>query len=117
MYEPPTSWLWQFGTWVNGGHWTTCEARMVMAYYRLGKYEDARRSLKQIMKFARQFRLDTPLVDFGGAVYQPKEPVNLCYDSFGAPAAMIRGLFEYLYRADGLTLLPHVPPGTTRLEP
>ena len=44
------------------------------------------------------------------------EPINLCYDTFGAPAAMIRGLFEYLYTADGLTLVPHIPPGITRLE-
>ncbi|PIY35644.1 MAG: hypothetical protein COZ06_37840 [Armatimonadetes bacterium CG_4_10_14_3_um_filter_66_18] len=116
MYEPDTGWLWKHGTWVNGGHWTTCEARMVMAYYRLGKYEDARRSMKKLLTFARDFRLDNPLVDFGNAVYQPKEPINLCYDSFGGPAAMVRGLFEYLYRADGLTLLPHVPPGVTRLE-
>jgi hypothetical protein len=47
---------------------------------------------------------------------QPGEAVNLCYDSFGLPAAMMRGLFEYLYRADGLTLLPHIPTGITRLE-
>ena len=116
MYEPPTSWLWQHGTWVNGGHWTTCEARMAMAYFRLGKFEDARRSMHQLMKFARAFRMDNPLVDFGNAVYQPGEAVNLCYDSFGLPAAMMRGLFEYLYRADGLTLLPHIPTGITRLE-
>jgi hypothetical protein len=116
MYVPGTDWLWGFGTWVNGGHWTTCEARMVMAYYRTGRYEDARRSMRQIMKFARAFRMDNPLVDFGNAVYQPREPINLCYDTFGGPAAMLRGLFEYLYRADGLTLLPHIPPGITRLE-
>ena len=116
MYTPPTSWLWQFGTWVNGGHWSTCEARMVMGYYRLGKYDDARRSMQQLMKFAREFRMDNPLVDFGARVYQPNQPINLCYDSFGPPAAMIRGLFEYLYRADGLVLVPHVPPGITRLE-
>ena len=115
-YSPPASWLWQFGTWVNGGHWTTCEARMVMGYYRLGRYEDARRSLRHLLTFARAFRMDNPLVDFGAAVYQPKEPINLCYDSFGAPAAMIRGLFEYQYRADGLTLLPHIPPTLKRLE-
>ena len=65
MYTPPTSWLWKFGTWVNGGHWSTCEARMVMGYYRLGKYDDARRSIEQLMKFARSFRMDNPLVDFG----------------------------------------------------
>ncbi len=116
MYVKPDTWLWQFGTWVNGGHWTTCEARMIMAYYRTNHFADAARSMQQILKFARDFRLDNPLVDFGNAVYQPHEPINLCYDTLGAPAAMIRGLFEYLYRADGLTLVPHIPPGITRLQ-
>jgi hypothetical protein len=116
MYTPPDNWLWKFGTWVNGGHWTTCEARMLMAYYRLGDYESARRSMRQILKFARDFRLDNPLVDFGNAVYQPGEPINLCYDSLGAPAAMVRGLFEYLYGADTLTLIPHIPSNVTRLQ-
>jgi len=115
MYEAPQG-LWGFGTWVNGGHWTTCEARALMAYYRLGKYEDARRSMKHIMTFARQFRMDNPLVDFGNAVYQPGEPINLTYDAFGAPSGLIRGLFEYLYSAAGLRLAPHIPEGITRLE-
>ncbi len=116
MYHPTSNWLWKFGTWVNGGHWSTCEARMIMGYYRLGKYDDVRRSLEQMMTFARQFRMDNPLVDFGAAVYQPKEPVNLCYDSLGPAAAMVRGLFEYLYRADALTLIPHIPPRITALQ-
>jgi hypothetical protein len=116
MYTPPTSWLWKFGTWVNGGHWSTCEARMVMGYYRLGQYEDARRSMRQLMKFARRFRMDNPLVEFGAAVYQPREAINLCYDSFGPPAAMVRGLFEYLYGSDRLTLVPHIPPRIMRLQ-
>lgn len=116
LYMPETNGLWSFGTWVNGGHWTTCEARMVMAYHRVGRHEDARRSMRRILEFARAFRLDNPLVGFGSAVYQPREPINLCYDSFGAPAAMLRGLFEYIYRAEGLELIPHVPPGITRLE-
>lgn len=116
MYIEPTDWLWQFGTWVNGGHWSTCEARMMMGYCRLGKYEDARRSMQQLMTFARQFKMDNPLVDFGAAVYQPKEPINLCYDSFGPPTAMIRGLFEYIYKANSLTLLPHIPSSITNLE-
>jgi hypothetical protein len=115
MYEAPQG-LWGFGTWVNGGHWTTCEARALMAYSRLGKYEDARRSMKQMMTFARQFRMDNPLVDFGNAVYQPGEPINLTYDAFGAPSGLIRGLFEYLYSADGLRLVPHIPEGITRLQ-
>ena len=115
MYEQAAG-LWGFGTWVNGGHWSTCEARAIMAYYRLGKYEDARRSMKQLLTFARRFRLDNPLVKFGSEVYQPNEPVNLTYDAFGPPAAFVRGLFEYLYSAEGVRLIPHVPPTITELE-
>ncbi|MHB1307790.1 MAG: LamG-like jellyroll fold domain-containing protein [Limisphaerales bacterium] len=115
MYEAPQG-LWGFGTWVNGGHWTTCEARMMMAYYRVGQQDDARRSMQRILSFARRFRMDNPLVKFGSEVYQPGEPINLTYDAFGAPAALIRGLFEYLYRADGLTLVPQIPSGIDRLE-
>ena len=116
MYVEPDSWLWSYGTWVNGGHWSTCEGRMVMAYYRLGKYDDARRSMEQLLTFARDFRMDNPLVEFGSKVYQPKQPINLCYDSFGPPAALVRGLFEYLYKADRLVLMPHIPPTITALE-
>ncbi len=115
MYVPAEG-LWGFGTWVNGGHWSTCEARMVMAYYRLGKHEDARRSMKRLLGYAERFRMDNPLVKFGSDVYQPNEPINLCYDSFGPPAALVRGLFEYLYHADGVTLVPHIPPGITEIE-
>ena len=45
-----------------------------------------------------------------------KQPTNITYDAYGPPAAMIRGLFEYLYRADGLTLVPHIPPGISELQ-
>ena len=115
MYEKPQG-LWAFGTWVNGGHWSTCEARMILGYYRLGQYDDARASMQQLLTFARRFRMDNPLVKCGSDVYQPGQPINLTYDAFGPPAAMIRGLFEYLYRADALELRPHIPPGVTRLE-
>ena len=115
MYEKPQG-LWRFGYWVNGGDWSTCEARMILAYYRLGKYEDARRSMLQLLTFARRFRMDNNLTDFGNDVYQPKLPINITYDAFGPPAALIRGLFEYLYRADGLMLVPHIPPGISELQ-
>jgi hypothetical protein len=115
MYEKPEG-LWSFGTWVNGGHWSTCEGRMVLGYYRLGKIEDARRSMRQLLSFAERFRMDNPLVKFGSDVYQPNQPINLCYDTFAPAAALIRGLFEYLYSAEGLTLIPHVPSGITELE-
>ena len=110
MYEKPQG-LWAFGTWVNGGHWSTCEARMILGYCRLGRYEEARASMTQLLSFAQRFRMDNPLVKFGGDVYQPGQPINLTYDAFGPPAAMVRGLFEYLYEADRLALRPHIPVG------
>jgi hypothetical protein len=115
MYERPDG-LWAFGTWVNGGHWSTCEGRMVLAYCRLGHYDDARRSMQRLLTFARRFRLDNPLTKFGSDVYQPDEPINLTYDAFAPAAALVRGLFEYLYTAEKLTLVPHIPPGITELE-
>ena len=89
---------------------------MMLAYARMGKYEDQRKSMRQLMTFARRFRMDNPLTEFGNNVYQPKEPINLCYDTFGPAAGLVRGLFEYVYRADGLTLYPHVPGSITALE-
>lgn len=89
---------------------------MILAYYRLGRFEDARRSMLQLLTFAERFRMDNPLVKFGSDVYQPGQPVNLTYDAFGPPAAFVRGLFECLYLADGLRLIPHVPPGVEQVE-
>jgi hypothetical protein len=115
LYEKPEG-LWGFGTWVNGGHWSTCEARMVLGYYRLGQFDDARQSMRQLLTFAEKFRMDNPLTKCGSDVYQPAQPINLCYDTFGPAAAFVRGLFEYLYRVDGLTLIPHIPKTIVELE-
>jgi hypothetical protein len=115
MYEKAEG-LWGYGTWVNGGHWSTCEARMVLAYYRLEKYEDARRSMRRLLTFAEKFRMDNPLTKCGSEVYQPNQPINLCYDTLGPAAAFMRGLFEYRYDAAGLTLSPRLPPSISRLE-
>src|ERR1017187_455680 len=51
MYQKPEG-IWAYGTWVNGGHWSTCEARMVLAYYRLGQFDDARRAMLRLLTFA-----------------------------------------------------------------
>ncbi len=115
MYEKDEG-LWGYGTWVNGGHWSTCEARMILAYYRLEKFEDARRSMRRLLTFAEKFRMDNPLTKCGSEVYQPNQPINLCYDTLGPAAAFMRGLFEYRYGAAGLTLTPRLPPSITRLE-
>lgn len=114
MYEKPEG-LWGYGTWVNGGHWSTCEARMILAYYRMGQYEEARRSMKKLLTYAKPFRMDNPLTECGNNVYQPDQPYNVTYDAFGPPAAFLRGLFEYIYTANELTLVPHIPPGITEL--
>lgn len=115
MYEAPEG-LWRFGEWVNGGVWTTCDARMILAYFRLGKHADARRAMERILDFARRFRMDNNLTDFGAQVYQPNQPINCVYDSWGAPLAMLRGLFGYRYTSEGLWLHPSIPAGITSLE-
>lgn len=115
IYEKPEG-LWRFGYWVNGGHWSTCEARMILAYSRLNKFEDARRSILRMLDFARRFRMDNPLTNFGSEVYQPKEPINITVDAFAPMAAFVRGLFEYIYRADSLTLYPHIPAALMELH-
>jgi hypothetical protein len=106
----------EYGRWVNGGHWTTNEARMQLGYYRVGAWQDAAAGFKRMLALSSVFRMDNNLSNFGADLYQPKEPVNVVYDSWGAPGGFLRGLFEYLYAADSMTLIPHIPPGITRLE-
>ncbi|MDH7481708.1 MAG: hypothetical protein QHH26_07015 [Armatimonadota bacterium] len=101
--------LWEYGRWVNGGVWSTMEARAIIAYYRLGKYEDVWCSNLQSMKFVRDYQMDAPLTNFGDDIWFKDRLTNLCYDALGIPAATIRGLFEYVYKADSLTLYPHLP--------
>lgn len=103
--------LFTFGRWINGGHWTTCEARMQLGYYRVGAWQDAAAGFSEILKLAPVYRLDNNLTNFGSAPYQPKLPVNCVYDSWGAPGGFMRGLFEYEYLADGIRIYPHVPDG------
>ena len=105
--------LWQHGTWVNGGVWSTMEARNIMAYSRLGKYEDIRRVNARSMALAGDYQMDAPLKDFGNRVWFDDRQTNLCYDALGIPAATVRGLFEYIYKADSLDLYPHIPPFIT----
>lgn len=108
--------MMEYGVWVNGGHWATCEARMIMAYYRMGKYNDAKRSMEKFLTFVEKFKMDAPLPGFGSEVWFKDKKINIVYDCLGISNAFIRGLFEYIYTADGLTLIPHIPGGITELE-
>jgi len=101
--------LLRYGRWVNGGVWTTMEARAVMAAGRVGYYDDVLAPARATWKLAKRFQLDAPLQDFGKNVWFTANQTNLCYDSLGVPAAVARGLFEYAYAADSLTLYPHIP--------
>jgi hypothetical protein len=58
--------------------------------------------------------MDNNLTNFGRRSIN-KETINITYDAFAIPAALRRGLFEYLYRARALTILPHIPSGITEL--
>eukprot|EP01051_Picozoa_sp_SAG22_P009830 SAG22_NODE_848_length_6859_cov_5.488905_3_plen_1824_part_00 len=108
--------LWEYGYWVNGGVWTTAEARMIMAYYRLSQPQLAKASMRQMVEnFARTWRMDNPLTNRGATPYQPDEDINLTVDNFGV-TMIIRGLFEYLFRAHELVLIPHLPRTITAVQ-
>lgn len=112
-----------FGDWVNGGVWGSAEGRAILMYYRLGKFEDVRRSAARAMKWAKDFRMDAPWSqrgentynlwsDAGGSGHQVNG-VAVMVDNFAIPAATVRGLFDYEYRADRLILRPRVPGSIT----
>lgn len=47
--------IFEFGTWVNGGVWTTVEARALLAYFRTGRYDDALRSAQQMYESVKSY--------------------------------------------------------------
>lgn len=114
----------KFGEWVNGGVWGTVEGRAILMYYRLGKFEDIRRSAVRAMRWAKDFRMDAPWSQRGENTSNPWSDtgqfqvggVSVMIDNFAIPAATIRGLFDLDYRADRLILRPRVPGTITRYE-
>jgi hypothetical protein len=111
----------QFGHWVDGGAWGTVEGRAILMYYRLGRFGDIRRSATRAMKWAKDFRMDAPWSQRGENTNNPWSDagehhvggISLMIDNFAIPAATIRGLFDYDYRADRLILRPRVPGSIT----
>jgi len=115
----------EFGCWVNGGAWTTVEGRAILMYYRLGKYEDIYRSAVRAMKWAKDFRMDQPFTQRGENTmnnwydegqWLHRDGVAVMADNFAVPAATIRGLFDYEYRADRLILRPRIPSTVNKLS-
>ena len=113
--------FWTFGDWVNGGVWGTVEGRAILMYYRLGKFEDVRRSANRAMKWAKDFRMDAPWSQQGENTSNPWSDkgkfrvggVAVMVDNFAIPAATIRGLFDYDYRSDRLIVRPRIPGSIT----
>jgi hypothetical protein len=109
--------IWRFGTWVNGGAWGTVEGRAILMYYRLGKFEDIRRSAFRAMKWAKDFRMDAPWSQCGENTDNiwsdtgkfREDGVAVMVDNFAISAATIRGLFDYEYRSNSLILRPRIP--------
>ncbi len=110
--------LQKFGEWVNGGVWSTVEGRAILMYYRLGKFEDIRRSATRAMKWSKDYRLDSPWSQRGensdNSWYDEGKwlhgnGIKVTVDNYAIPAATIRGLFDYDYRSDSLILRPRVP--------
>ena len=64
----------------------------------------------------QNFRADAPMGEFGKAPWggQLGAPYNTVLDCWGVPGGLVRGLFEYDYRADSLRVRPHLPSGITR---
>jgi len=114
--------FWTYGDWVNGGVWGTVEGRAILMYYRLGKFEDIRRSANRAMRWAKDFRMDAPWSQRGENTSNPWSDsgkfrvggVAVMVDNFAIPAATIRGLFDCDYRSDRLILRPRVPGSITQ---
>ncbi len=114
--------FWNFGDWVNGGAWGTVEGRAILMYYRLGKFDDIRRSATRALKWAKDFRMDAPWSQQGENTHNPWSDsgkfrvggVSVMVDNFAIPAATIRGLFDYEYLADKLILRPRLPGSITQ---
>ena len=88
---------------------------MMLAYAKTGRLELALDSMRALMGFASIWRMDSPLVSWGSAVYQPGDPINTVYDMFGVPSALLRMIWDPEYSATTLTLTPHVPGNFTAL--
>lgn len=108
--------LMDYGTWVHGGHWSTCQGRMNIASLRAGEFDHPFKSWDRMCNLMQNFRADAPLGGLGLSPWggQLGAPHNTVYDCLGVPAGLVRGLFEYDYRANGLRVRPHLPPGITR---
>jgi hypothetical protein len=89
--------IFEYGTWVNGGVWSTQEARAILAYYRTGRPHLAAASMQCMLdRFSSSWQMDAPLPDFGTKTWKQGVPTVVTIDAFGVGSALLRGLFEWV---------------------
>ena len=122
----PDSFYFGSGDWVDGGCWATVEGRAILAYMKLGKYEDAFRAADVYMRWAEEYRQDAPLSQWGHNTNNPwqqenadysivKQPVAVMVDNFAPITCLLRGLFDTRATAEGLYIRPQVPDDITEI--
>ncbi len=122
----PHSLGWRSGDWVDGGCWATVEGRAILAYQKLGQYEDAFRAADVCMRWAEEYRQDAPFSQWGHNTNNPwqkesddhsvcERPVAIMIDNFAPVTCLLRGLFDYTADADGLWITPQIPDDITEL--
>jgi len=110
--EISTDGIQSYGTWVNGGHWSTTQVRMNIACMRVDEFDHPFAAWEKICDLMRGFRAGAPMPERGQKNWYNGD-YNIVYDAWGAPAGILRGLFEYDYRADSLRIRPHIPTAIT----
>jgi len=96
----------------NGAAWYSSQARYLMALYMTGRLEDAQALTTKMRSVHEGGVMRDTMDDFGKVLqgdWNPDNIGNFYIDGFGVFGAALRGLFEYDYAADGLTLTPHLP--------
>lgn len=123
----PDSLGWKSGDWVDGGCWGTVEGRCILAYLACGRYDDAYRAAGVYMGWADEYRMDSPLSQWGHNTKNPWQrengdytvceyPVSVMVDNFAAATCLLRGLFGLRAVSEGLYVTPHIPEGIESLE-
>ena len=117
MYADPIA-VSSDGEWVNGGVWSTQDSRAMMAYWLTERQQLAKASMLRMTEgFAADWLMDAPLKSFGTTTWASSSgDTLLTYDAFGHASAMVRGMFEYLYEATTLELVPHQPDNITQVQ-
>ncbi|MHB1152602.1 MAG: hypothetical protein ACYCWE_06485 [Eubacteriales bacterium] len=119
-HNGPHSLGWKSGDWVDGGCWGTVEGRAILAYMAGGRFDDAYRAAETYMQWADEYRMDSPLSQWGHNTNNPwqKEnndyticeyPVSIMVDNFAVVTCLLRGLFGFRAASNGLYITPHIP--------